>query len=95
MSMTDPLKQFAESVDSNLIEAPYPSSPRLNKDIAWVSSHREELMKYEGKWVAVYEQKVIASGKNGAQAQKRALQKIGHDVPDLYIRFLERATCIY
>ena len=59
------------------------------------SIRRRELTKYEGKWIAVYNKQVIASGKNGAQVEKRALQKIGYDVPDLYVCFLESSTCVY
>jgi len=95
MSVTDPIQEFYNSVDPSVFEAPYPSSERLNEDMDWVSSHREDLAKYEGKWIAVYNQKIVASGKNGAQVEKRALQKIGYDVPDLYVRFLESSSCVY
>ncbi len=95
MPVTDPLQELYDSVDPSVFESNYPSSERQKADMLWVRTHREELAQYEGKWIAVYNQQVIASGKNGANVQKRALQKIGYDVPDLYLRFLEHSTCVY
>ncbi len=88
-------QEFYDLIDPAVFDAPYPTSQRKREDSAWVSSHREELTKYEGKWIAVYDKKVVASGKNGADVERRALRKIGHDVPDLYLRFLEKAFCVY
>lgn len=54
-----------------------------------MSTHREDLVQYEGKWIAVYQQEVIASGKNGADVEKRALLKLEKDIPDMCVLFLE------
>ena len=95
MTTTDPLKEHFNSIDASVWESPYPSSKRAKADIAWVSANRDTLFQYEGKWIAVYNQEVIASGKNGESVQKRAFKKIGKAVPDLHIRFLEKFLCVY
>jgi hypothetical protein len=49
--------------------------------------------KYEGKWVAIVNKKVVAAGKNLASVRARAMRltKVKH-VP---VRFVERGTVVY
>ena len=35
-----------------------------NNESIWVSEHQKELAIYAGKWIAVIDDKVVASGKN-------------------------------
>lgn len=35
-----------------------------NKESIWVSKHQKKLAIYAGKWIAVIDDKVVASGKN-------------------------------
>lgn len=38
--------------------------PVENRESIWVSEHQKELAVYAGKWIAVIDDKVVASGKN-------------------------------
>ncbi len=75
-----------------------PKLPKLPKrywdDIEWSRKHLSELhRKYEGKWVAIVNKKVVAAGKNLASVRARAMRltKAKH-VP---VRFVERGTVVY
>lgn len=35
-----------------------------NNESIWISEHQKELAIYAGKWIAVIDEKVVASGKN-------------------------------
>ena len=55
-----------------------PKLPKLPKrywdDIEWARKHLSELhRKYEGKWVAVVNKKVVAAGKNTAFLEEKRL----------------------
>ncbi len=75
-----------------------PKLPKLPEryweDIEWSRSHLSELhRKYEGKWVAIVNKKVVAAGKNLAWVRAKAMRltKVKH-VP---VRFVERGAVVY
>lgn len=35
-----------------------------NKELLWLSGHNKETLKYSGKWIAVFGNKIVASGKS-------------------------------
>ncbi|MBW8050831.1 MAG: hypothetical protein FVQ77_10950 [Cytophagales bacterium] len=43
-----------------------------SKDSLWMSEHPEEIYKYEGEWVAVVGEKIVAHGTNLKQVVKKA-----------------------
>jgi hypothetical protein len=55
----------------------------MSKDMEWLSRHRRE---YAGKWVAVYEDKLIASGDNAAEVYAE-VDKAGF--PQTLVTFIE------
>ncbi len=73
-----------------------PLPPELVEDLRWIEDHADELYaKYEGKWVAVVNQKIVAHGKDGGKVQKEAIAKTGRDRSRIAMRFLEYADAIY
>jgi len=50
------------------------------KELNWMSSHRKEVEKYAGKWIAVLDNKILASGNSVkevvALAKKKAARKL-------------------
>lgn len=55
----------------------------MSKDMKWLSEHREE---YAGKWVAVYEDRLIASGDTAKEVYD-ASDKVG--LPQTLVTFIE------
>lgn len=55
----------------------------MSRDMKWLSEHREE---YAGKWVAVYEDRLIASGDNAKEVHD-ASDKVG--LPQTLVTFIE------
>lgn len=55
----------------------------MSKDMKWLSQHREE---YAGKWVAVYEDRLLSSGENANEVHAAA-QSAG--LPHPLITFIE------
>lgn len=46
---------------------------RLNKDFLWLTKNTPSLQKkYEGKWVAIVDQKVVGMGKDAKEAYAKA-----------------------
>lgn len=55
----------------------------MSKDMKWLAEHREA---YAGKWVAVYEDRLVACGDNAKDVYE-ASDKIGH--PQTLVTFIE------
>ena len=55
----------------------------MSKDMKWLSEHREE---YAGKWVAVYEDRLLASGENAHEVHAEAKSA---GLPHPLITFIE------
>ena len=55
----------------------------MSKDMRWLAEHRDE---YAGKWVAVYEDRLVASG-DSAKDVYEASDKIG--IPQTLVTFIE------
>jgi excisionase family DNA binding protein len=56
----------------------------MSKDMKWLSQHRRE---YAGKWVAIYEDRLIASGDNAAEVYAES-DKAGF--PQTLVTFIEK-----
>jgi excisionase family DNA binding protein len=56
----------------------------MSKDMKWLSLHRR---KYAGKWVAIYEDRLIASGENAAEVYAE-VDKVG--LPQTLVTFIEK-----
>ena len=82
-----------EKEDKFEVEPSIEISERLVSDTEWVSKNREKLARYEGNWIAVYKKNVVAYGADARKVEREAIVEIGHDVPDLYMRFLEDGLC--
>jgi excisionase family DNA binding protein len=55
----------------------------MSKDMKWLSEHREE---YAGKWVAVYEDRLVASGDNAKDVYTE-VDRVG--LPQTMVTFIE------
>jgi excisionase family DNA binding protein len=55
----------------------------MSKDMKWLSEHRHE---YAGKWVAVYEDRLVASGNNAKEVYAEA-DRVG--LPQTMVTFIE------
>jgi len=55
----------------------------MSKDMLWLAEHRDE---YAGKWVAVYEDRLVASGDNAKEVHD-ASDKVG--LPQTLVTFIE------
>jgi len=72
----------------------------LTKDfisaISWIEEHRKDLHKqYQGKWIAVYDNKVVAVGKKISAVEKKAEQKTNHPFREIPVVYMEDSHCIY
>jgi len=68
----------------------------FREGIDWIQSHRRDLHKeYQGKWVAVYRDKVIASGKGFNLVEKKAVEITGVPQTKIPLVFMEDPHCIY
>lgn len=64
--------------------------------INWIQVHRRALHKqYQGRWIAVYRDKVIAAGKSIDSVEKRALDLTGVASIKIPLVFMEDPHCIY
>jgi len=87
-----------ESIDiDKAIEAlkekiPY-ISERKKKDWIWLINNRDKLVKFEGNWIAIYNEQVIAFGKEVSVVFDEAKARSGNEV-DIYLRFLEDSGSI-
>lgn len=42
----------------------------------WVSDHQDEVEQYSGKWIAVFDERIIASDDSVSDVMKKAARKI-------------------
>ena len=64
--------------------------------MAWIQSHRVKLhTEYQGKWIAVYRDKVVASGKSIDSVEKKALEITKEPYTKIPMVFMEDPHCIY
>lgn len=62
----------------------------------WIQSHRMDLHKeYQGKWIAVYHDRVVASGKAIDSVEKKALEVTKAPHTKIPLVFMEDPHCIY
>jgi len=62
----------------------------------WIQSHRIELHKdYQGQWIAVYHNKVVAFGKTIDSVEKEALRITRVPHTKIPLVFMEDPHCIY
>jgi len=45
---------------------------RIERDFQWLQAHPEEEAKYEGEHIAVYNQRIVAHGKDLKEVEKEA-----------------------
>jgi predicted CopG family antitoxin len=74
-------KTYTEVIEEMIIE-------RNRKELPPIYSPSKvdpkELAKYRGKWVAIWKDKVIGSGKNEKEAYEEAVEKYPDCIPTLY-----------
>jgi len=71
-------------------------SKELIQGYDWIQSHRADLhKKYEGKWIAVYIDKVIAAGKSFGSVEEKAIKATGIPQAKIPLVFMEDLHCIY
>lgn len=64
--------------------------------INWIQLHRIELHReFQGRWIAVYHNKVVASGKTIDSVEKKALENTGASPRKIPLVFMEDPHCIY
>lgn len=62
----------------------------------WAREHATELHEqYEGQWVAIADQQVIAAGSNPIDVRKRAARLTDHSTAEVFVQFMESAGTIY
>lgn len=62
----------------------------------WIQSHRADLhKKYQGQWVAVYIDRVVASGKSFGSVEQKAIQLTGVQQTKIPLIYMEDPHCIY
>ncbi len=54
------------------------------KELAWVSQHQEDVEKYSGMWIAIWEDKIISVGKTAKEVLQMARER-GINAPHLTI----------
>ena len=82
------MPRTADSVDQ-----PIPKS--YWRDQRWAFDHYPELVKrYEDRWVAVVNRRVVASSKSSVKAQERARAKTGRRLP-IAVVYVETGRRIY
>ncbi len=63
-------------------------------DLKWARTHHTQLLKkYKDMWVAIFNRKVVASGKNLEKVENEAKKKTG--MLDIPVMFVECGAHIY
>jgi len=78
-------------------------SQRYWDDKLWASEHSTELHQRFGIdsphggsiWIAIYNKTVVAWGPNLAEVEKKATEKTGMDIREIFVKFIENAAAIY
>ena len=64
--------------------------------INWIQAHRPALHKqYQGRWIAVYRNKIVAVGKSINSVEKKALELTKASLIKIPLVFMEDPHCIY
>ncbi len=59
------------------------------EDMEWASKHLRELYEqYEGCWVAIADESVVAAGSNPDKVKRQAARKTGRAEEDVTIKFI-------
>lgn len=72
--------------------------PKQNffNSIDWIDTHRSELReKYQGKWIAVFNRRIVASGRKIQNVQKKATAITSRALDEIPIVYIEDSHCIY
>ena len=75
--------QLYEKKMGRIVEPPVKMRD-MSKDMKWLSEHRHE---YAGKWVAVYEDRLVASGDNAKEVYAE-VDRVG--LPQTMVTFIEK-----
>ncbi|MFQ5812499.1 MAG: DUF5678 domain-containing protein [Anaerolineae bacterium] len=71
----------------------------LNEDILaghrWIAEHRAKLQRYEGLWIAVSDEQVVAFGEDPDEVETLAQQKTGKSEYQIPLVYIENTACIY
>lgn len=63
---------------------------------SWIRSHRADLHRqYQGQWIAVYLDKVVASGRGYVSVEKEAIRITGAPQTKIPLVYMEDPHCIY
>lgn len=66
------------------------------KGIDWIDIHRSELReKYQGKWIAVFNKRIVASGRKIRNVQEEAIAITNKSLDEIPIVYIEDSHCIY
>lgn len=61
-------------------------SEELTKDDEWITEHFEELVdKYEGKWIAIVNGKIVATGKSAVEVEEVAMKDNPEKLPSVIL----------
>ena len=67
---------------------------RYWEDLNWARTHHTELLaRYQGEWIAIFQQQVVAHGPNGGRVESTAIQNLADKAFVMY--FVESADSIY
>jgi excisionase family DNA binding protein len=75
-------RQLSEKKRGRIVEPPIKMRD-MSKDMRWLSQHRQE---YAGKWVAVYEDRLIASSESAAEVYA---EKDKSGLPQVLVTYIE------
>jgi hypothetical protein len=64
--------------------------------MSWIRAHQSTLRKtYQGQWIAVYQDRLVASGSSFNAVGRQAVQKTGQPANRLAVVFIDDPHCIY
>jgi hypothetical protein len=76
------------------IKLPSPVSQEYWEDSEWAHEHTNEISeKYPNQWVVIFDKKVIAASRSGAEAEHIATEKVGDQ--EFVILFAEKGIRVY
>lgn len=78
-----------------IASAGHPISKSFWQDEKWAFDHYPELLKrYEDRWVAVVNRRVVAASKSSVKAEEQAKAKTGRQSP-IAVVFVENGRHVY
>lgn len=70
--------------------------PPYRADMRWAREHSAELHeRFQDQWVAVVDQKVVASAPALGEAKTLASERTGKNPRDVYVEFIDSPFAIY